>query len=130
VYNYFKLNSLAYIGNDQRTTRSELRVSGMRGDERGYVGCALAQGANAPGGIIILQDNTSPTSPWLQLRCGWISGASAWVDYNVTNPWHPGSGPFQRSSGTSTAARVQPYLYVWGRDETERLYTLEEQVSD
>ena len=35
VYNYFKLNSLAYIGNDQTyNTSDELRLRGMRGERQ------------------------------------------------------------------------------------------------
>lgn len=118
VYNYFKLNSLAYIGNDQTYNTSQtFAYPGCAVNDRGYVGCALSQGLNAPGGIVILQDNFNPTQPWAySYPVLGIGGASAWGDYNVTNPWSPGSGPFQTVLwNVSALGAVQPYYIVWGR---------------
>ena len=117
VYNYFKLNSLAYIGNDQTYNTGEtFAYPGCAVNEKGYVGCALSQGLNAPGGIVILQDNFNPTQPWgYNFVVGGISGATAWGDYNETNPWSPGSGPFQTVLWNVNGSTVQPYYIVWGR---------------
>jgi hypothetical protein len=118
VYNYFKLNSLTYIGNDQTYNTSEtFAYPGCGVNEKGYVGCALAQGLNAPGGIIILQDNVAPTQPWgFNFVVGGISGTSGgWGDYNETNPWRPGGGPFQTVLWNVNGSTVQPYYIVWGR---------------
>jgi hypothetical protein len=119
VYNYFKLNSLAYIGNDQTYNTSEtFAYPGCAVNERGYVGCALSQGLNAPGGLVILQDNVNPTQPWgVNFVVGGSGGASAWGDYSITNPWQPGSGPFQTVlwNVNSASGVVQPYYIVWGR---------------
>jgi hypothetical protein len=117
VYNYFKLNSLAYIGNDQTySTGLSFAYPGCAVNEKGYVGCALAQGLNAPGGIVILQDNFNATQPWgYNFVVGGISGATAWGDYNETNPWSPGSGPFQTVLWNVNGSTVQPYYIVWGR---------------
>jgi len=97
VYNYFKLNSLAYIGNDQTYNPSVSFVyPSCAVNAKGYVGCAASWGLNAPGGFIILQDNVNPTQPWgYDFVLGGISGASAWGDYTFTNPWYPSGGPFQ-----------------------------------
>jgi hypothetical protein len=117
VYNYFKLHSLTYIGNDQTYGGTNFVYPGCAVNEKGYVGCSLSQGVNAPGGIIILQDNVSPTQPWAYSSpVNGISGASAWGDYNETNPWHPGGGPFQTVQwNVSSLGKVQPYYLVWGR---------------
>ncbi|PYX30830.1 MAG: hypothetical protein DMG80_11440 [Acidobacteria bacterium] len=125
VYNYFKLNSLTYLGNDQTySTSVNFAYPGCAVNERGYVGCALAQGTNAPGGIIILQDDVNPTQPWgYNFVVGGISGASAWGDYNVTNPWHPSGGPFQTVLWNVNGSTVQPYYIVWGRAREKNDYT-------
>jgi hypothetical protein len=117
VYNYFKLNSLAYIGNDQTySTGLSFAYPGCAVNEKGYVGCALAQGLNAPGGIVILQDNFNATQPWgYNFVVGGISGATAWGDYVETNPWSPGAGPFQTVLWNVNGSTVQPYYIVWGR---------------
>jgi hypothetical protein len=117
VYNYFKLNSLTYIGNDQTySTSNHFAYPGCAVNEKGYVGCALSQGVNAPGGIIILQDNVNPTQPWgFNFVVSGISGASAWGDYNETNPWRPGGGPFETVLWNVNGSTVQPYYIVWGR---------------
>ena len=117
VYNYFKLNSLTYIGNDQTyNTSINFAYPGCAVNEKGYVGCALSQGLNAPGGIIILQDNVNPTQPWASnFVVSGISGASAWGDYNETNPWRPGGGPFETVLWNVNGSTVQPYYIVWGR---------------
>jgi hypothetical protein len=90
VYNYFKLNSLAYIGNDQTySTSGTFAYPGCAVNDKGYVGCALSQGLNAPGGFILLQDNVNPTQPWgYDFVVGGISGASGWGDYNTNRPRH------------------------------------------
>ena len=117
VYNYFKLHSLAYIGNDQTYNTSQtFAYPGCAVNDKGYVGCALAQGANAPGGLIILQDNVNPTQPWgFNFVVAGISGAGAWGDYTETNPWRPGGGPFETVLWNVNGTTVQPYYIVWGR---------------
>jgi hypothetical protein len=117
VYNYFKLNSLTYIGNDQTYSPSiAFAYPACAVNEKGYVGCALSQGLNAPGGFILLQDNVSPLQPWgYNYPVKGISGASGWGDYNETNPWRPGGGPFETVLWNVNGTTVQPYCIVWGR---------------
>ena len=117
VYNYFKLNSLSYIGNDQTyNTVESFAYPGCGVNKKGYVGCALSNGSNAPGGFILLQDNVSPTQPWgYSFWVPAVSGAGAWGDYNVTNPWSPGVGPFQTVLWNVNGTTVQPYYIVFGR---------------
>ena len=126
VYNYFKLHSLSYIGSDQTySTGTNFAYPSCAVNEKGYVGCAMAYGTNAPGGLIVLQDNVSPNQPWAySFWVGADGGASAWGDYTVTNPWRPSGGPFQTvlwnvNSGTGA---VQPFYIVWGRGSDGKDY--------
>ena len=123
VYNYFKLNSLTYIGNDQTyNTSQSFAYPGCSVNEKGYVGCAMAQGLNAPGGLILLQDNVNPTQPWgYNFVVGGVSGASAWGDYVVTNPWRPSGGPFQTVLW-NVSNGVKPHYIVWGRESDRNDY--------
>ncbi len=125
VYNYFKLNSLSYIGNDQTySTGNNFAYPGCAVNEKGYIGCALSQGVNAPGGIIILQDNVNPTQPWgYDFVVSGISGASGWGDYNETNPWRPSGGPFETVLWNVNGSTVQPYYIVWGRGSDKGDYS-------
>jgi hypothetical protein len=86
-------------------------------NEKGYVGCAMAQGFPNPGGLIVLQDNVNPTQPWgFNFVVGSIHGASAWGDYTETNPWHPSGGPFETVLwNVSSLGAVQPFWIVFGR---------------
>ncbi len=117
VYNYFHLNSVGYIGSDATFNNGiSFAYPGCAVNERGYVGCAMAQGAGAAGGIVILQDADNPTQPWgYNFVVGGISGASGWGDYVVTNPWQPGGGPFETVLWNNNGGTVQPYYIVWGR---------------
>jgi hypothetical protein len=118
VYNYFKLNSLTYIGNDQTfSTSTNFAYPGCGVNVQGHVGCALAEGTNVPDGFVVLQDDVSPSQPWnYSYPVIGVNGASAWGDYIVTSPWNPQVGPFQtvlwRVNGSNV---VQPYYIVWGR---------------
>jgi hypothetical protein len=117
VYNYFQLSSLAYLGNDQTYNTSEtFAYPGCAVNAKGYVGCAMAVGLNAPGGIVILKDNVNPTQPWgFNFVVGGISGATAWGDYVETTPWVPSGGPFQTVLWNQNGGVTQPYYIVWGR---------------
>ena len=116
VYNYFKLNSLAYIGNDQTfNTTFGFGYPGCNVNAKGYVGCAMVQGVN-PGGLIVLQDNVNPTQPWgFNFVLAGINANANWGDYVETNPWIPGGGPFQTVLWRLNGTTVQPFHIVWGR---------------
>jgi hypothetical protein len=124
VYNYFQLNSLSYIGNDQTyNTVETFAYPGCAVNEKGYVGCSEAVGLNAPGGIVILQDNVNPVQPWgYNFVVGGISGATAWGDYTVTTPWRPSGGPFQTVLWNQNGGVTQPYYFVWGRGSDSNDY--------
>ncbi len=117
VYNYFKLNALSYIGNDQTySTTTNFAYPGCGVNKYDHVGCAMADGTNAPGGLIVLQDDVNPTQPWgYNFLVGGINGASGWGDYIVTSPFNPGVGPFQTILWNQGVSGVQPYYIVWGR---------------
>jgi hypothetical protein len=116
VYNYFKLNSLSYIGNDETyNTSNSFGYPSCAVNGKGYVGCAMVQGVN-PGGLIVLQDNVNPTQPWgYSFVIGGINSNSSWGDYTFTNPWTPGGGPFETVLWNLNGSTVQPYYIVWGR---------------
>ncbi|HZZ61318.1 MAG TPA: hypothetical protein VFE63_09110 [Roseiarcus sp.] len=117
VYNYFKLNSLAYIGNDETyNTSYSFGYPSCATNAKGYVGCAMVEGTN-PGGLILLQDNVSPTQPWgFDFVLAGASSNSSWGDYTWTNPWLPGGGPFETVLWNVAATGVvHPHYIVWGR---------------
>jgi hypothetical protein len=118
VYNYFKLNALSYIGNDQTySTSTNFAYAGCAPNYRGYVGCSMATGTNTPGGLVLIKDAISPTQPWAYTYpVGSVSGASAWGDYIITSPFNPGVGPFQTVLWNVSGTTVQPYYIVWGRN--------------
>ena len=118
VYNYFKLNSLSYIGNDQLySTSTNFAYPGCGVNEEGYVGCAMAYGTNSPGGFILLQDNVNAVQPWgYSFVLGGINGAGNWGDYIESSPWNPTREPFQTVLWRVNASNaVEPYYIVWGR---------------
>lgn len=117
VYNYFKLNSLAYIGNDQTfNTSQSFAYPSCAVNGKGYIGCAAATGANLPGGIVILKDKYNAVQPWgFNFVVAGVSGASSWGDYTITNPWRPSDGPFQTVLWNRNGSTTQPYYVVWGR---------------
>jgi hypothetical protein len=85
----------------------------------GYVGCAVATGTTAAGGLILLQDDVNPTQPWgfnFLIPSG--GRADGWRDYVVTSPWNPQVGPFQTVlwNVDSTSHAVKPYYVRWGRN--------------
>jgi hypothetical protein len=118
VYNYFKLNSLTYIGNDETfSTTESFAYPGCNVNRQGHVGCAMSHGTNVPGGLLVLQDDVSPTQPWGFCFClGGIGTATAWGDYQPTNPFEPGVGPFisvlWRVNGSNV---VEPHVFIFGR---------------
>jgi hypothetical protein len=125
VYNYFKLHSFSYIGNDQTyNTSYSFGYAGCNANAKGYVGCAMVQGAN-PGGLILLQDNVNPTQPWgYDFVLSGISSNSSWGDYVETNPWLPGGGPFQTVLwNVDSSGVVYPHYIVWGRGSDKNDYT-------
>jgi hypothetical protein len=118
VYNYFKLNSLTYIGNDQTfNTVESFAYPGCNVNRQGHVGCAMSHGTSIPGGLLVLQDDVSPTQPWGFCFClDGIGTANGWGDYQPTNPFEPGVGPFisvlWRVNGSNV---VEPHVFIFGR---------------
>jgi hypothetical protein len=83
----------------------------------------MAQGLNAPGGLLVLQDNVNPTQPWgFSFAVGGISGATGWGDYVETNPWYPGGDIFQTVLWNVNGSTVQPYYIVFGRGSDANEY--------
>ena len=125
VYNYFKLHSLTYVGNDQLWGSTfSIAYPSCAVNEKGYVGCAAVQGnGGVPGGIVVLQDNVNPTQPWgYNFAVGGILASSGWGDYTVTNLWYPGGDIFQTVLWNYNGSAVQPYYIVWGRGSDANEY--------
>jgi hypothetical protein len=120
VYEYFQLHSLTYEGNDQTYSSSyDFGYPSCASNAEGYIGCSMVDGASAgdaPGGFILLQDNTSPTQPWAYdfVLAGSLSNQS-WGDYVVANPVQPAPGPFETVLWNLTSTGVHPYAITWGR---------------
>lgn len=122
VYEYFKLNALTYIGNDQTYNTGEtFAYAGCGTDEEGYVGCIETYGGGTsdskPGTFLLLQDNISPTQPWaFQFMAAGAGNATAWGDYMVAQPYQPEVGAFIGTGWkVASAGNVLPTVYVWGR---------------
>jgi hypothetical protein len=120
VYEYFQLHSLTYEGNDQTySTTFDFGYPSCASNAEGYIGCAMVDGAaagDAPGGFILLQDNTSPTQPWnYSYAVPGNKSNQSWGDYVVVNPVQPAPGPFETVLWKLSATAVIPYYVVWGR---------------
>jgi hypothetical protein len=123
VYEYFQLHSLTYEGNDQSyNPGTDIGYPSCASNGEGYVGCAMTYGTTAsdfPGGLVVLQDNTSPTQAWTNVVV--VQGArnpsgGAWGDYLVVNPWQPAPGPFETVLwDINSAGVVVPHYLVFGR---------------
>lgn len=128
VYEYFKLNSLSYIGNDQTYNTSENFVyAGCGVNEEGYVGCIETYGGGSsdshPGTILILQDNISPSQPWaFSFQPAGTGNATAWGDYMVAQPYQPEIGAFIGTGWVVNGSTVVPSVYVWGRGNDSNGY--------
>ena len=121
VYEYFQLHSLTYEGNDQSYNSSvDIGYPSCASNAEGYVGCAMVFGgaSDAPGGLVLIQDNTSPTQPWTNvvvLNGSHNPSGANWGDYVVVNPYQPAPGPFETVLWNLTATGVQPHAITWGR---------------
>jgi hypothetical protein len=120
VYEYFQLHSLTYEGSDQTFNSAyDFGYPSCASNTEGYIGCAMVDGAatgDAPGGFILLQDNTSPTQPWnYDYVVPGNKSNQSWGDYVVVNPVQPAPGPFETVLWKLSATAVVPYYVVWGR---------------
>jgi hypothetical protein len=124
VFNYFKLNALTYIGNDQLySTSTNFGYPGCAVNVHGYTGCAMQEGTTAPGGFILLKDNLAPIQAWAySFQIGGISPTNGGGDYVVTSPFNPAVGPFQTVLWRKNGATVEPYYIVWGRTSESSAY--------
>jgi hypothetical protein len=130
VYEYFQLHSLTYEGSDQSYNSSvDIGYPSCASNAEGYVGCAMTFGgpSDAPGGLIVLQDNTSPTQPWAnQVEVSGVKNPSgeSWGDYVLVNPWQPAPGPFETVLWTvNNAGVVIPRFIIFGRYHDTGGYT-------
>jgi hypothetical protein len=123
VYEYFKLDSLTYIGNDQTYSPDfAFAYPGCTVNVHGYVGCVISWGGGTgdqhyyPGGFILTQDNLSPAQPWAyDFFLPGERNATAWGDYDVAEPFQPSVGPFIATAWKVGASQVEPHMVIWGR---------------
>jgi hypothetical protein len=129
VYEYFKLNALTYIGNDQTySTSYAFAYAGCGVNEEGYTGCIMTYGGgpsdDSPGTFLLLQDNVSPTQPWAYDYASKGAGnATDWGDFLVAQPYQPEIGAFI-GTGWRVNGRgaVVPTVYIWGRGDDANGY--------
>ncbi len=124
IYEYFKLNSLSYIQTSATFNNGyAFAYPGCSPNVYGYVGCSMSWGGGTgtthyyPGGLILVQDNISPTQPWAYSFNLYGSGnASAWGDYQVSQPFQPDVGPFITTEwAVNGSGTVVPHVVIWGR---------------
>ena len=124
IYEYFKLNSLSFVQTSATFNNGfAFAYAGCAPDASGYVGCAMSWGGGTgtthyyPGGLILLQDNISPTQPWaFSFNLFGAGNASAWGDYMVTQPFQPDVGPFLTTEwAVNGSGTVVPHVVIWGR---------------
>lgn len=123
VYEYFKLDTLQYIGNDQTYSPDfAFAYPGCTVNVHGYVGCAISYGGGTgdqhyyPGGFLLMMDDLSPTQPWAyDFYLPGKSNATAWGDYDVAEPFRPSVGPFIATIWRKNPYLVEPHVVVWGR---------------
>jgi hypothetical protein len=131
VYEYFKLDSLTYIGNDQTFNPDfAFAYPGCTVNVHGYVGCVISWGGGTgdmhyyPGGFILIQDDRSPTQPWAHdFFLPGKRNATAWGDYDVAEPFQPSVGPFIATAWTVGRYLVEPHVVIWGRPRDSGGYT-------
>jgi hypothetical protein len=129
VYEYFKLGSLSYVGNDETYNGIEnFAYAGCAVSEEGYVGCIESYGGGTsntkPATFLLLQDNISPTEPWASdfVSTG-VGNASAWGDYMVAQPYQPEMGMFIGTGWiVDGTGKIVPSVYVWGRGNAAHGY--------
>jgi hypothetical protein len=124
IYEYFKLNALSFVQTSATFNDGfAFAYAGCAPDVYGYVGCSMSFGGGTgtthffPGGIIVLQDNVSPTQPWaFSFNLFGSGNASAWGDYQVAQPFNPAVGPFLTTEWAVNAnGTVAPHVVIWGR---------------
>jgi hypothetical protein len=130
VYEYFKLNALTYIGNDQTyNTTLAFTYAGCGVNEQGYTGCIESYGGGSsddhPATFLLLQDNISPTQPWgFDFVSAGAGNATAWGDYMVAQPYQPEIGAFIGTGWVvNSGGAVVPTVYVWGRGNDSNGYS-------
>jgi hypothetical protein len=124
IYEYFKLNSRSFIQTSSTFNDGfAFAYAGCAPNSAGYVGCAMSWGGGTgsthyfPGGLVLLQDNISPTQPWaFSFNINGAGNASAWGDYMITQPWNPAAGPFVTTEwSVNNSGQVVPKMVIWGR---------------
>jgi hypothetical protein len=124
IYEYFKLNSRSFIQTSATFNNGfAFAYAGCAPNSYGYVGCAMSWGGGTgtthyfPGGLILVQDNISPAQPWtFSFNLSGAGNASAWGDYQVTQPFNPAVGPFITTQwSVNGSGTVVPQVVVWGR---------------
>ena len=124
IYEYFKLNARSFIQTSATFNDGfAFAYAGCAPDSLGYVGCTMSWGGGTgtthyyPGGLVLVQDNTSPTQPWaFSFNLSGAGNATAWGDYMVTQPTFPDTGPFITTEwSVNSSGTVQPKVVIWGR---------------
>jgi hypothetical protein len=125
IYEYFKLNALSYIQTSQTYNDGfAIAFAGCSPNIFGSVGCVMSWGGGTgtthyyPGGMVLVQDDASPTQPWAySFNVSGIGNASDWGDYMISQPFQPSVGPFIASEwAVDSSGNVVPHVVVWDRN--------------
>jgi len=131
IYEYFKLNSLTYVQTSATFNNGfAFAYAGCAPNSHGYVGCSMSWGGGTgtshffPGGIVVIQDNVSPTQPWaFSFNVNGAGNASAWGDYQVSQPFQPNVGPWITTEwAVNGSGAVVPHVVTWGRVRDTNAY--------
>lgn len=132
IYEYFKLNAVSFIQTSSTFNNGfAFAYAGCAPNSYGAVGCTMSWGGGTgtthyyPGGLVLLQDNVSPTQPWaFSFNLSGAGNASAWGDYMVTQPFQPASGPFLTTEwAVNSSGTVIPHVVTWGRARDTNSYS-------
>ena len=133
IYEYFKLNSKSFIQTSSTFNDGFAFAYGACSPNvYGYLGCEASFGGGVtggtdyyPGGIVIIQDNVTPSQPWaFSFNLFGSGNASAWGDYMISQPFNPAVGPFITTEWAVNSSNVVvPHVVIWGRGRDANGYS-------
>ena len=124
IYEYFHAHGLGYIGTSSTFNDGfAFAYGGCSPNPDGNLGCAATYGGGVgsshffPAGITILQDDVAPAQPWsFSFNQTGAGNASAWGDYEQTQPYYPSSGSFISTEWyVNGSGTVRPQVLIFGR---------------
>ncbi len=124
IYEYFHLHAPSYITTAATFNNGfAFAYGGCSPNGNGDLGCAATYGGGTgtthffPAGITIVQDDVAPAQPWsFSFNQTGAGNASAWGDYEVTQPYNPSFGAWITTEWfVNSSAQVSPQVLIFGR---------------